>query len=127
MTPLLKCKISLPRLPQRETTSIQKSQIATSNSVLTQLNKREKGVSATIFTQHISQKFQLDINRHNSQYPAIEVAHFNKAHDRFLFIDEEVYHIGASMKDLGKKWFGFTLMRDLTAADLLEKIKGDSL
>ena len=97
------------------------------DTVLTLLDKREKGVSATIYTQHISQKFQLDINRHNSQYPAIEVAHFNKAHDRFLFIDEEVYHIGASMKDLGKKWFGFTLMRDLTAADLLEKIKGDSL
>ena len=97
------------------------------DTVLTLLDKRGKGVFATIYTQHISQKFRLDMNRHNSQYPAIEVAHFNKAHDRFLFIDEEVYHIGASMKDLGKKWFGFTLMRDLTAADLLEKIKGDSL
>ena len=95
------------------------------DTVLTLLDKREKAVSATIYTQHIRQKFQLDIDRHNSQYPAIEVEYFNKAHDRFLFIDEEVYHIGASIKDLGKKWFGFTLMRDMTAAELLEKIKGE--
>ena len=95
------------------------------DTVLTLLDKREKGVSATIYTQHISQKFQLDIDRHNSQYPAVAVEHFNKAHDRFLFIDEEVYHIGASIKDLGKKWFAFTLMRDITAAELLEKIKGE--
>ena len=95
------------------------------DTVLTLLDKREKGVSATIYTQHISQKFQLDIDRHNSQYPAVAVEHFNKAHDRFLFIDEDVYHIGASIKDLGKKWFAFTLMRDITAAELLEKIKGE--
>lgn len=95
------------------------------DTVLTLLDKREKGVSATIYTQHISQKFQLDINRHNSQYPAVAVEHFNKAHDRFLFIDEDVYHIGASIKDLGKKWFAFTLMRDITAAELLGKIKGE--
>ena len=93
------------------------------DTVLTLLDKREKGVSATIYMQHISKKFQLDIDRHNSQYPVIEVKHFNKAHDRFLFIDEAVYHIGASIKDLGKKWFGFTLMRDMTAAELLEKIQ----
>lgn len=95
------------------------------DTVLTLLDKREKGVSATIYTQHISQKFQLDICRHNCQYPAVAVEHFNKAHDRFLFIDEDVYHIGASIKDLGKKWFGFTRMRDITAAELLEKIKGE--
>ena len=93
------------------------------DTVLTLLDKREKGVSATIYTQHISKKFRLDIDRHNSQYPAIKVEHFNKAHDRFLFIDEDVFHIGASIKDLGKKWFGFTLMRDITAAELIEKIK----
>ena len=94
------------------------------DTVLTLLDKREKGVSATIYTQHISHKFQLDIDRHNSQYPAVAVEQFNKAHDRFLFIDEAVYHIGASIKDLGKKWFAFTLMRDITAAELLEKMKG---
>ena len=65
---------------------------------------------------------QLDIKKHNAQYPAIEVKQFCKAHDRFLLIDDEVYHIGASIKDLGKKWFAFTLMRDLTAKELLSVI-----
>ena len=66
---------------------------------------------------------QLDINKHNSQYPLIEVNQFNKAHDRFLLIDDEIYHIGASIKDLGKKWFAFTLMHDITAKELIKKIK----
>jgi len=94
------------------------------DTVLTLLDKRGNGVSATIYTQHISQQFQLDINRHNSQYPAINVEHFNRAHDRFLLIDDEVYHIGASIKDLGKKWFAFTLMQDITTLELLTKIQG---
>lgn len=93
------------------------------DTVLTLLDKRNNGVTATIYTHHISQQFQLDINRHNVQYPAIKVEQFNKAHDRFLLIDDEVYHIGASIKDLGKKWFAFTLMRDITAAELINKIK----
>lgn len=92
------------------------------DTVLTWLDKRANGVTATIYTQRISQQFQLDITRHNAQYPAIEVACFNRAHDRFLLIDEEVYHIGASIKDLGKKWFGFTLMHDITAVEILNKI-----
>ena len=66
---------------------------------------------------------QLDINKHNSQYPLIEVNQFNKAHDRFLLIDDEIYHIVASIKDLGKKWFAFTLMHDITAKELIKKIK----
>lgn len=86
------------------------------DSVLTLLDKRAEGVSATICTQRVSNQFQLDIDRHNVQYPIIGIKRFNKAHDRFLLIDDEVYHIGASIKDLGKKWFGFTLMRDITAA-----------
>ena len=93
------------------------------DTVLTLLDKRNRGVSATIYTQRISQQFQLDINRHNTQYPAIDVKNFNKAHDRFPLIDDEVYHIGASIKDLGKKWFAFTLMLDITAAELIKKIK----
>lgn len=93
------------------------------DTVLTLLDKRDNGVSATIHTQHISQQLQLDIKRHNAQYPAIEVKHFNKAHDRFLLIDNEVYHIGASIKDLGKKWFAFTLMRDISPTELIERIK----
>lgn len=93
------------------------------DTVLTLLDKRGKGVSATIYTQRVSSQFQLDVDRHNAQYPLIEIKRFNKAHDRFLLIDDEVYHIGASIKDLGKKWFGFTLMRDITATELIKKIK----
>lgn len=93
------------------------------DSVLSLLDKRERNVSAKIYTQNISPQLQLDINKHNSQYPLIEVNQFNKAHDRFLLIDDEVYHIGASIKDLGKKWFAFTLMHDITAKELIKKIK----
>lgn len=93
------------------------------DTVLTLLDKREDGVTATIYTQRISNQIQLDVDRHNTQYPHIEIKQFNKAHDRFLLIDDEVYHIGASIKDLGKKWFGFTLMRDITATELINKIQ----
>ena len=91
-------------------------------TVLTQLDKRADGVTATIYTQHVSQQLQLDIDRHNAQYAPIAVEHFNRAHDRFLLIDEEVYHIGASLKDLGRKWFAFTLMHDITAVELIARI-----
>jgi hypothetical protein len=96
------------------------------DTVLTMLDKRTDGVCATIYTQHISQQFQQDIDRHNAQYPPIIVEHFNRAHDRFLLIDDEVYHIGASLKDLGRKWFAFTLMHDLTAAELICRISGSA-
>ena len=94
------------------------------DTVLAMLDKRADGVSATIYTQHVSQ--QLDIDRHNAQYDPIVVEHFNRAHDRFLLIDEEVYHIGASLKDLGRKWFAFTLMHDITAAELISRISGST-
>lgn len=93
------------------------------DTVLTLLDKREKGVSATIYTQRVSSQFQLDVDRHNAQYPLIEIRQLSKAHDRFLLIDDEVYHVGASIKDLGRKWFGFTFMRDITATELINKIK----
>ena len=93
------------------------------DTVLTLLDKREDGVTATIYTQRISNQFKLDVDRNNTQYPHIEIKQFNKAHDRFLLIDDEVYHIGASIKDLGKKWFGFTLMQDITATELINKIQ----
>jgi hypothetical protein len=96
------------------------------DSVLSLLDKRAANVEAIIYTQHISKQLQLDIERHNSQYPAIIVKQFNKVHDRFLLIDEEVYHIGASIKDLGKKWFAFTLMRDLSPAMLTEHLGNGS-
>ena len=92
------------------------------DTVLTMLDKRSDGVAAMIYTQHIGQQLQLDIARHNAQYAAITIEQFGLSHDRFLLIDDEVYHIGASLKDLGKKWFAFTLMRDLTAQDLIQKI-----
>lgn len=91
-------------------------------TVLTMLDKRVSTVKATIYTKQISAQLQLDINRHNAQYPPIEVQAFNKAHDRFLIIDEKVYHIGASLKDLGKKWFAFSLMQDITPQDLISRI-----
>ena len=94
------------------------------DTVLSLLDKRAADVSATIYTRHISQQLRLDIERHNSQYPPISVKQFGKAHDRFLLIDDEVYHIGASIKDLGKKWFAFTLMRDITPAMLTEHLNG---
>ena len=91
-------------------------------TVLTLLDKRENGVSATIYTQQISRQFQLDIDRHNAQYAPIDVETFRLSHDRFLCIDDDVYHIGASIKDLGKKWFGFSKMEILTPDELVEKI-----
>jgi hypothetical protein len=93
------------------------------DTVLTLLDKRQAGVAATIYTQKIGQQLQLDINRHNAQYAPIKVELFNKAHDRFLLIDNEVYHIGASLKDLGKKWFAFTLLKDIRADELTRKIQ----
>ena len=77
-------------------------------SVLTTLSKRENRVSAKIVTRSISDQFQLDLNRHNSQYPQIDVEERTDIHDRFLIIDDTVYHIGASLKDLGKKLFAFS-------------------
>ena len=91
-------------------------------TVLTLLDKRDEGVSAVIYTQQISRQLQLDIDRHNAQYVPIDVEVFRLSHDRFLCIDDDVYHIGASIKDLGKKWFGFSKMEILTPDELVEKI-----
>ena len=92
------------------------------DTVLTLLDKRASGVDATIYTGRISQQLQLDITKHNSQYPPITVQTFTKAHDRFLIIDNAVYLIGASIKDLGKRWFGFTLMENTEAEELIGKL-----
>ena len=91
-------------------------------TVLTLLDKRTEGVTATICTRVVSKQLQLDIKKHNKQYPPIEVQIFSKAHDRFMIIDDEVYLIGASIKDLGKRWFGFTLMENTTADELIGRI-----
>ena len=73
------------------------------DSVLTILDKRDKGVSAKIYTKNISRQLTLDFEKHNAQYPPIEIEQFDRSHDRWLCIDDTVYHIGASLKDLGKK------------------------
>ncbi|WP_309402102.1 MULTISPECIES: virulence RhuM family protein [Bacteroides] len=80
-------------------------------SVLLMLAKRNSGASATIFTGRITSQLQLDLDKYNDQYPPINIRTYANAHDRFIIIDEtEVYHIGASLKDLGKKLFAFTKM-----------------
>ena len=80
------------------------------DTVLTLLDKRADGVSAQIYTRNITQQLTLDLQRHNAQYRPIAIDAFPNAHDRFLCIDNTVYHIGASLKDLGKKWFAFSRM-----------------
>lgn len=92
------------------------------DSVLTMLDKRTKGVNATLFTQQISNQFKLDLEKHNQQYPPIDVMLFKKAHDRFLIIDDEVYLVGASLKDLGKKWFAVALLSTVTPNEMLSRL-----
>lgn len=91
-------------------------------SVLTLLDKRGENVSATIYTQQVSRQLRLDVDRHNSQYPPIEISVFRRSHDRFLCIDDTVYHVGASIKDLGKKWFAFSKMEDFKPEELVARI-----
>ncbi|MBO4489643.1 MAG: virulence RhuM family protein [Bacteroidales bacterium] len=88
------------------------------DSVLKMLTKRGEGVSASIVTKHISETLALDIERHNQQYPPVEVLTSNRFHDRFIILDDTVYHLGASLKDLGKKLFAFCRM-DIKADILL--------
>ena len=91
-------------------------------TVLTLLTKRSPGVEATIYTQKITPQLQLDLNKHNAQYPAIQLKILADSHDRFLLIDDkELYHIGASLKDLGKKWFAFSRMDSMTN-EILNKL-----
>jgi hypothetical protein len=92
-------------------------------SVLTLLSKRKKGVRAFIYTKNISKALQLDVEKHHAQYPEIQLKTFAQSHDRFLLIDQtDLYHLGASLKDLGKKWFAFSRM-DSMAALLLNQLK----
>ena len=91
------------------------------DSVLTMLTKRADKVAATIYTKKPSVQLQLDIQKHNAQYPPIEIVEFDRSHDRFLCIDETVYHLGASIKDLGKRWFAFNRM-EMSSSELLQRI-----
>ncbi len=92
-------------------------------TVLNLLTKRVKTVTATIYTKQISKQLQLDLDKHNAQYPTITIKTLTDSHDRFLIIDRQhLYHIGASLKDLGKKWFAFSQMNSLTQ-ELIKKLK----
>lgn len=93
------------------------------DTVLTLLSKREPKVKATIYTKNITKQLELDLQKHNAQYPNIELKKFDSSHDRFLIIDaKEVYHIGASLKDMGKKWFAFSKF-DIEALTIMGKLK----
>jgi len=93
------------------------------DSVLTLLTKRTAGVKATLYTNNISKELSLDCEKHNKQYEPVELKAFTKSHDRFLIIDyNTVYHIGASLKDLGKKWFAFSRI-EIDAQSLIDKLQ----
>ena len=94
-------------------------------TTLLMLSKRESGVSATIYTSKISRQLQLDMERHNAQYPPVQVHTYKDSHDRFLLIDDkDVYHIGSSLKDLGKKMFAFSKMNE-SASFFLKLLDGE--
>lgn len=92
------------------------------DTVLAVLDKRGKDVKADIYTKTVNNQLTLDLQRHNLQYPVINVHEFGMSHDRFLIIDDVVYHIGASLKDLGRRWFAFSRMDDITAEFLINRL-----
>ena len=92
-------------------------------TTLTMLSKRDNNVSATIYTRQLSNQQQLDITRHNQQYPPITVNLCQRNHDRFLIVDDVVYLFGASLKDAGKKLFAYIKMQETPAAELLNNIR----
>ena len=91
-------------------------------STLVLFTKRDAKVDMKIYTKTISKQLKLDLEKHNAQYPKIDIEIFDLSHDRFLIIDEkDIYHFGASLKDLGKKWFAVSLM-DINSFEILEKL-----
>lgn len=92
------------------------------DTVLVQLVKRKAGVSVDIYDGQISRQLRQDVAAHNAQYPGVTLHHYQKAHDRFMIIDENVYHIGASLKDLGKKLFAFSKMDVMTGSELISNL-----
>ena len=95
-------------------------------TTLALLDKRKNGVKATIYTKRLTSQLEIDLARHNAQYEHIEVYVYTESHDRFLIIDSTVYHIGASLKDLGLKLFAFSKMQELTASQLLSRVTTSS-
>ncbi|HNX07682.1 MAG TPA: RhuM family protein [Bacteroidales bacterium] len=94
-------------------------------SVLLMLSKRQKGVKATVYTSALTKEAKLDLKKYSSQYPDIEILQFSKSHGRFLIIDRKtIYHIGASLKDLGKKWFAFSII-DIEVEYILKRLNAE--
>jgi hypothetical protein len=93
-------------------------------TVLTLLIKRKKNVKVIIYTKKITKQLELDLKKFNTQYPSIEIKEFKKSHDRFLIIDDDIYHFGASLKDLGKKWFAFSQL-EISSIKILDYLKGN--
>lgn len=92
------------------------------DSVLLMLSKRNKNVKTIIYTSNLTKELRLDLKKYKSQYPDVEIRMFSKSHDRFLIIDnKDVYHIGASLKDLGKKWFAFSKI-NFEVQDILKRL-----
>lgn len=91
-------------------------------TVLTMLDRRNEDVSATIYTAHFSDKLKLALEKHNSEYRPISIVSYNKSHDRFLIIDDDVYLVGASIKDMGKKMFGFSKLH-FSKEEIMMKVK----
>lgn len=89
--------------------------------IMIMLSKNPK-IKILIYTKNITQKLELDVNKYNAQYNNLELKKFDLSHDRFLIIDDEIYHIGASLKDLGKKWFAFNKM-NINSLHILSKLK----
>jgi len=107
-------------------TSAKKSIVLIDNYIdentLLQLSKRKVNVNCIIYTEKISPQMKLDLNKHNSQYPSIEIRTIKKVHDRFLILDNQsLYHLGASLKDLGKRWFAFSRMDGLIG-DVMKRL-----
>ena len=92
------------------------------DTVLVQLAKRNTGVSVDIYDGQISRQLRQDVTAHNAQYPGVILHTYQKAHDRFMIIDEDVYHIGASLKDLGKKLFAFSKIDVMTGSELISML-----
>jgi hypothetical protein len=92
-------------------------------SVLVHLSKRKDKVAVTLLTKTLSKQLQLDVQKANAQYPPIQVKLFTQSHDRFLILDQtEIYHLGASLKDLGKKWFAFSKLDQRSVPNLLASL-----
>jgi hypothetical protein len=91
-------------------------------TTLKMLAKRADGVTATIYTYSIGEQLQLDIDRHNAQYPPIVVKRLKKSHDRFLILDDDLYSVGASLKDMGKKWFAILKMQETKVEEILARV-----